>query len=151
MNLLSNTTVLDQRIFNNASILNFSVQSINASLIDQKSNQELIQQQILIQNQIISETKNQYLQKIDQMKDYINSLVLKIDCTNQVGYSFVNGACVQQSCSDIGQKRINGLCQCVNLNAIISSGSCVCPKFAMVIDSICTCPANKILVGDSCV
>ncbi|CAL6033132.1 Hypothetical_protein [Hexamita inflata] len=151
MNLHSNTTVLDQRIFNNASILNFSVQSLNASLIDQKSGQELIQQQILIQNQIISETKNQYLQKIDQMKDYINSLVLKIDCTNQVGYSFINGACVEQSCSITGQRRINGLCQCVNLNAIISSGSCVCPKFATVIDSICTCPTNKILVGDSCV
>ncbi|CAL6038832.1 Hypothetical_protein [Hexamita inflata] len=48
MNLHSNTTVLDQRIFNNASILNFSVQSLNASLIDWKSGQELIQQQILI-------------------------------------------------------------------------------------------------------
>ncbi|CAL6066785.1 carboxypeptidase_regulatory-like domain-containing protein [Hexamita inflata] len=151
MNLLSNTTVLDQRIFNNASILNFSVQSLNASFINQKSDQEMIQQQIQNKDQIIADMKVFYQSQIDYMQDIIDHLESQINCTNQVGNLFKNGTCVQQSCSVIGQKRINGLCQCVNLNAIISSGSCVCPKFATVIDSICTCPANAAFIGDSCV
>ncbi|CAL6026458.1 Hypothetical_protein [Hexamita inflata] len=113
-NLLTNTTVLDWRIFYNVSQLQNTMNNFNDSLFKQ---QQIIEQQ-------------QYI---------INNLTQQINCSSNSGYSMVNGSCVQVSCAISGQQSINGICQCVNINSIVQSGSCVCPINSQVVGIACVC------------
>ncbi|CAL6035019.1 Conserved_hypothetical protein [Hexamita inflata] len=129
-NLLTNTTVLDWRIFNNISqvynIMNNFTQYYNDSLFKQQ-------------------------QTIEQQQNIINNLTQQINCSSNSGYSMVNGSCVQVSCAISGQQSINGVCQCVNINSIIQSGSCVCPVNSQVVGIACVCSiSGQIMQNGQC-
>ncbi|CAL6010509.1 Conserved_hypothetical protein [Hexamita inflata] len=113
-NLLTNTTVLDRRIFNNVSQLQNTIINFNDSL-----------------------TKQQQI--IEQQQNLINNLTQQINCSSNSGYSMVNGSCVQVSCAISGQQSINGICQCVNINSLVQAGSCVCPVNSQVVGIVCVC------------
>ncbi|CAL6030720.1 Conserved_hypothetical protein [Hexamita inflata] len=134
--ILQNSTILDWRIYNNISALKYnSTLEIN----DFK----------LSQYEILSDFKNQQQLQINQMQDTITNLIQQIDCTNLAG-QFINGSCVYNICPVQGQKLINGVCQCVNTNAIIQNNVCACPKYSTLIGFICTCPDNSSLVSGVC-
>ncbi|CAL6036762.1 Conserved_hypothetical protein [Hexamita inflata] len=129
-NLLANTTVLDWRIFNNVSklqnIMNNFTLYYNESLLN-------------------------LTQIIDQQRIIINNLTQQINCSSNSGYSMVNGSCVQVSCPITGQQRINGICQCVNTNAIVQSGSCVCPVNSEVVGIACICSiGGQVMLNGQC-
>ncbi|CAL6067015.1 Hypothetical_protein [Hexamita inflata] len=126
-NLLANTTVLDNRIFNNVSKLQNNMN--NFTLYYNES--------LLNLSQII-----------DQQRIIINNLTHQINCSSNSGYQMVNGSCVQVSCAITGQQRINGICQCVNTNAIVQSGSCVCPLNSQVVGIACVCRHDNILINN---
>ncbi|CAL5998027.1 Conserved_hypothetical protein [Hexamita inflata] len=130
-NLLTNTTVLDWRIFNNISqvynIMNNFTQYYNDSLFKQQ-------------------------QTIEQQQNIINNLTQQINCSSNSGYSMVNGSCVQVSCAISGQQSINGVCQCVNINSIVQSGSCVCPVNSQVVGIACVCSiSGQIMQNGQCI
>ncbi|CAL6006474.1 Conserved_hypothetical protein [Hexamita inflata] len=114
VNLDTNTTVLDWRIFNNVSQLQNIMNKFNDSLTQQ---QKIIEQQ----------------------QHIIYNLTQQINCSNNFGYSMVNGSCVQVSCVISGQQSINGICQCVNINSIVQAGSCVCPVNSQLVGIACVC------------
>ncbi|CAL6030703.1 Conserved_hypothetical protein [Hexamita inflata] len=134
--ILQNSTILDWRIYNNISALKYN---ITLEINDFK----------LSQYEILSDLKNQQQLKINQMQDTITNLIQQIDCTNLAG-QFINGSCVYNICPVQGQKLINGVCQCVNTNAIIQNNVCACPKYSTLIGFICTCPDNSSLVSGVC-
>ncbi|CAL6113648.1 Conserved_hypothetical protein [Hexamita inflata] len=139
-NLLQNTTVLDWRIYNNVSILNQSLLNISQQLKD--INYTKMQNTIdNLQNQL--NDFNVSLQKdnqiIEQQQNTIDNLTKQINCTNNYGYSMINGSCVQVSCTISGQQNINGICQCTIINSIVQSGACICPFNSNVISSACVC------------
>ncbi|CAL5997969.1 Conserved_hypothetical protein [Hexamita inflata] len=130
-NLLTNTTVLDWRIFNNISqlynIMNNFTQYYNDSLFKQQ-------------------------QTIEQQQIIINDLTQQINCSSNFGYSMVNGSCVQVSCAISGQQSINGVCQCVNINSVVQSGSCVCPVNSQVVGIACVCSiSGQIMQNGQCI
>ncbi|CAL6099372.1 Conserved_hypothetical protein [Hexamita inflata] len=153
-NLLSNTTILDWRIFNNITQLN--------SLITHQQN--------LIQN---------LTNIIEQQQNLVNNLTQQINCSSNQGYAVVNNSCVQVSCAVSGQQSINGICQCTNINSIVESGACVCPLNSVLVgiscvcskagqtmqngvcscsttgafldNNICTCGSDKLNISNSCV
>ncbi|CAL6069701.1 Conserved_hypothetical protein [Hexamita inflata] len=64
----------------------------------------------------------------------------------------VNGSCVQVSCAISGQQSINGICQCVNINSIVQSSSCVCPVNSQVVGIACVCSiSGQIMQKGQCV
>ncbi|CAL6059256.1 Conserved_hypothetical protein [Hexamita inflata] len=139
-NLLQNTTVLDWRIYNNVSVLNSSIENISQQLKDM--NYTKMQNTIdSLQNQLYDFNASLYKDKqvIEQQQNIIDNLTNFINCTNNYGYSMVNGSCVQVSCSISGQQNINGICQCTIINSIVQSGACICPFNSNVISSACVC------------
>ncbi|CAL6099555.1 Conserved_hypothetical protein [Hexamita inflata] len=94
----------------------------------------------LIQN--ITDLESQ----MNQMQDIISSLVKQINCTNS-GKQYIGDSCVDVSCPILGQKPVNGICQCTNTNAIVQDNICVCPQFSTLIGSICTGPENSVLIN----
>ncbi|CAL5991079.1 Conserved_hypothetical protein [Hexamita inflata] len=120
-NLLINTTELDWRIFNNVS-------QLNASLLDQTLR--------------MNDINDSLFNKIELQQKVINDLVQHINCTSNYGHSMVNGSCIQVTCAIQGQQSINGICQCVNINAIIQADSCVCPANSKIIGIACVCSIN---------
>ncbi|CAL6004936.1 Conserved_hypothetical protein [Hexamita inflata] len=123
-NLLSNTTVLDWRIFNNISQL----------------------------RNILNNFTLYYNDQLNKQQQIIDNLTQQINCSSNSGYSMVNGSCVQVSCAISGQQSINGICQCVNINSIVESGSCVCPINSQVVGIACVCSIiGQIMQNGQCV
>ncbi|CAL5981219.1 Conserved_hypothetical protein [Hexamita inflata] len=116
-----NATVLDWRIYYNVSLLNAS---INNNLND------------------INDSLSKQTQINVQQQNTINDLIKQINCTNNYGYSMVNGSCVPVKCAILGQYNINGICQCTNINAIVDNGKCVCPAKSYVVGTACVCSIN---------
>ncbi|CAL6076001.1 Conserved_hypothetical protein [Hexamita inflata] len=130
-NLLTNTTILDWRIFNNISQL-----------------QNIMNNFTLYYN----DSLNKQQQTIEQQQNIINNLTQQINCSSNSGYSMVNGSCIQVSCAISGQQSINGVCQCVNINSIVQSGSCVCPVNSQVVGIACVCSiSGQIMQNGQCV
>ncbi|CAL5994740.1 Conserved_hypothetical protein [Hexamita inflata] len=159
-NLLFNTTILDWRIFNNVSQLYNTIQQLTHHLND------------------INDSLSKQTQIIEQQQNIIQNLTQYINCTRYNGYSIVNGSCIQVSCAILGQERINGVCQCININSIIYAGSCVCPvnsnlvgtacicsvsgqtiqngqcvcsQYSQLVGNTCVCPNNSQIVNNECV
>ncbi|CAL6102459.1 Conserved_hypothetical protein [Hexamita inflata] len=120
-NLHFNTTVLDWRIFNNVSELKNTIQNLTLHLNN------------------VSDILQKQTELIEQQQNTINNLTQNINCTNNYGYSMINGSCIQVTCAISGQQSINGICQCTNINSIIQAGSCVCPENSNVIGTACIC------------
>ncbi|CAL6025510.1 Conserved_hypothetical protein [Hexamita inflata] len=76
---------------------------------------------------------------IEQQKQLVDNLTQQLNCTSNQGYSMINGSCVQVTCAISGQQSINGICQCVNINSVVLSGSCVCPVNSQIIGTACVC------------
>ncbi|CAL6062851.1 Conserved_hypothetical protein [Hexamita inflata] len=132
-NLLFNTTVLDWRIFNNASMLQYGINNLTLRLNDFNNS---LQQQ----NQIIQQQKN-----------IIDNLTLQISCTSNYGYSLINGSCVQVTCAIKGQQSINGICQCTLMNQIVQSGQCVCPANTNTVGNACVCSiSGQTMINGLC-
>ncbi|CAL6025303.1 Conserved_hypothetical protein [Hexamita inflata] len=143
-NIIVNSSALEKYITQNASVLDWRIyNNISALKLNISQNISQLQDQIQISSDI-------QLQKIQQMQDTITNLMNQINCTNNAGYEYINGSCVQTSCSITGQERVNGICQCANANEIVQSGSCVCPQNTTLVGQICTCPTNSNFVGGVC-
>ncbi|CAL6110165.1 Conserved_hypothetical protein [Hexamita inflata] len=140
---ITNFTILEQSILNNftksennllvnTTVLDWriynNISNLNISIDD--IDQLIFKQQILIQ----------------ELVDYI-------ECTKSYGYQIVNGVCVQVTCSIVGQQSINGVCQCMNIHAIIRDGQCVCPTNSQLVERACECNiiANQIINNSQCV
>ncbi|CAL6081877.1 Hypothetical_protein [Hexamita inflata] len=130
--IFQNSTILDWRIFNNISSLSHIVQS-NISALQQNFTAT-----IATLNFTINDLKINYSKREEQMQDIITNLVQQINCTNSAG-QFINGSCVQNSCTIQGQKQINGVCQCTNTYAVVQNNVCVCPENSNAVNSVCTC------------
>ncbi|CAL5978298.1 Hypothetical_protein [Hexamita inflata] len=153
-----NISNLDYSINNNVSILNHKIVSFEQS---QQQLEDQISNNLTILNLTISEFKQnqssllnliQELQlKNQQQEALINNLILQISCTNNVGYSYTNGQCVKVTCSISGQQRVNGICQCTNVNAFVYNDQCTCPQYSSLVGSICTCPQYSNVVNGVCV
>ncbi|CAL6025242.1 Conserved_hypothetical protein [Hexamita inflata] len=151
--ILQNLTILDWRIYNNISELNQNISRLenvvqyNLSALQQNFTNTIATLNLSIndfkfnQSQIIADIQTQYQNQVIQMQDIITNMSKQINCTNAAG-TFINGSCVQNSCSIQGQKLINGVCQCANVNAFVENNVCVCPKYSMLVGSVCTCPDN---------
>ncbi|CAL6056053.1 Conserved_hypothetical protein [Hexamita inflata] len=154
-NLQSNTSTLENRIIGNASLLKNNI-ILNSSALEKFILQNASVLDWRIYNNIsalktnVSQIQVQHQQQIQQIQDTITNLMNQINCTNNAGYEYINGSCVQTSCSITGQERVNGICQCANANEIVQSGSCVCPQNTTLVGQICTCPANSNFVGGVC-
>ncbi|CAL5981519.1 InlB_B-repeat-containing protein [Hexamita inflata] len=154
-NLKSNTSTLENRIIGNASLLENNI-ILNSSTLEKFILQNASVLDWRIYNNIsalktnISQIQVLHEQQIQQMQDTITNLVNQINCTNNAGYEYINGSCIQTSCSITGQERVNGICQCANANEIVESGSCVCPQNTTLVGQICTCPANSNFVSGVC-
>ncbi|CAL6081295.1 Conserved_hypothetical protein [Hexamita inflata] len=157
--IIGNATVLDWRIYNNISELNYSLMNIgqimqfNLFLISQNfSSVDLnISNLKYNQSQLLTDLEILYQQYIDQIQFNITYFKKQINCTNVIGQLFINGSCLNVSCSVYGQQRVKGICSCPNLNAIIRNNSCVCPNASSLIYSACVCPAYSSLINDECV
>ncbi|CAL6040813.1 Conserved_hypothetical protein [Hexamita inflata] len=149
-----NSTILDWRIFNNISGLNQNISRLenivqyNLSALQQNIINTIATLNLSIndfkfnQSQIITDIQTQYQNKVVQMQDIIINMSKQINCTNAAG-TFINGSCIQNSCSIQGQKLINGVCQCANVNAFVENNVCVCPKYSTLVGSVCICPDNS--------
>ncbi|CAL6077939.1 Hypothetical_protein [Hexamita inflata] len=126
--IFQNSTILDWRIYNNISSLSHIVQSNFTSIIST----------IATLNLTINDLKINYSKREESMQEIITSLVQQINCTNSAG-QFINGSCIQNSCTIQGQKQINGVCQCINTNAVVQNNVCVCPENSNAINGVCTC------------
>ncbi|CAL6062774.1 Conserved_hypothetical protein [Hexamita inflata] len=157
-NLKSNFTYLvngleemDQRIYQNSSQLNIKLQTVQSTLQNNIISNFSQTQINLFENStvldwrifnnisalnIIYQTMNTTIQ---QQQNDISNLIKYINCTNNQGYSMVNGSCIQVTCEIKGQQNINGVCQCSNIYSIVVSGQCVCPNNAIVIGGACVC------------
>ncbi|CAL5971400.1 partial [Hexamita inflata] len=145
LNLQDNTTVLDKRIFDNASMLLKNIQT-NSTNIEQYLEQNASILDWRLYNNITA-LNSSLLHTITYI---ITCLQAQINCTNNIGYSFINNSCVEENCSISGQQRRNGICQCTNVNSIIQSNACMCPLYSVLIGSTCTCPLNSYLVTGIC-
>ncbi|CAL6005200.1 Hypothetical_protein [Hexamita inflata] len=126
-----NDTVLDWRIYYNVSLLNTSIHTHINNINDSLSKQT----QINVQQQSL-----------------IDDLIKQINCTNNYGYSMVNGSCVQVKCAIQGQYNINGICQCTNINSIVQNGQCVCPTNSNIVGTACVCSINgQIMKNGQCI
>ncbi|CAL6027704.1 Conserved_hypothetical protein [Hexamita inflata] len=154
-NLQSNTSTLENRIIGNATLLE-NIIRVNSSALEKFILQNASVLDWRIYNNIsalkmnLSQIQVQHQQQIQQIQDTITNLMNQINCTNNAGYEYINGSCVQTSCSITGQERVNGICQCANANEIVQNGSCVCPQNTTLVGQICTCPVNSNFVGGIC-
>ncbi|CAL6013720.1 Conserved_hypothetical protein [Hexamita inflata] len=148
-NLLLNTTILDWRIFNNVSKLETSIQNLTYQL-----NNMYNSSQLYLMNQTMNDINyslNIFNKLIDQQQNAINNLTEQFNCISNYGYSVLNGTCVQVKCTIVGQQIINGICQCINKNSIISGGSCTCPTNSSVVGNVCTCfISGQIIQNNVC-
>ncbi|CAL6080612.1 Conserved_hypothetical protein [Hexamita inflata] len=88
---------------------------------------------------------------ISQQQETILNLILQINCTNNYGYSFINGSCIKVACTILGQQSINGICQCTNINSIIENNKCACPINTNVVGSACVCTVEgQMLINGVC-
>ncbi|CAL6020897.1 Hypothetical_protein [Hexamita inflata] len=131
-NLLSNTTILDQRIYTNVSYLQNIINNLTSQL--NSANNSLSQQKLII----------------EQQKYLMNQLTQQINCASNYGFQIVDGLCIQVTCVISGQKSINGACQCTTTNAIVQSGSCVCPPDQVVINNACQYVINESIYEQQC-
>ncbi|CAL6094710.1 Conserved_hypothetical protein [Hexamita inflata] len=76
---------------------------------------------------------------IKLQQNTISSLIQQITCTNNFGYSMINGTCMQAICEIQGQQNINGVCQCTNIYSIVVNGQCICPDNSSAIGGSCVC------------
>ncbi|CAL6021714.1 Conserved_hypothetical protein [Hexamita inflata] len=148
-NLISqNTTVLDWRIYNNVSALKTNISFIQNNFLTLNQSVSAFQLDVF---KIISDIQTTHQIQIQNIQDIIAKLINQVNCTNNVGYQYLNDSCVLAACSIAGQERVNGICRCVNTNEIVQDGSCICPQNSTLIGSICTCPQNSHFISGVCV
>ncbi|CAL6070116.1 Conserved_hypothetical protein [Hexamita inflata] len=149
--LVNGLQELDQRIFKNSSQLyielqttqsalqNYIVSNFSQSQINLLDNTTVLDWRIfnnISALNILYQTMNATIQ-LQQTE--ISSLIKQINCTNNYGYSMINGSCIQVVCEIKGQVNINGICQCTNIYSIVVDGQCVCPNNSSVIGGSCVC------------
>ncbi|CAL6012357.1 Hypothetical_protein [Hexamita inflata] len=115
---------------NNISVLNSTIQTLNAKNDGLQSNisalkQNLTQLDVIItnfqsnQSKLIEDVKILKLQN-QQMQLLINDLINQINCS---GHAFINGQCILQGCPISGQQLLNGTCQCPEDQQLVN-GQC---------------------------
>ncbi|CAL5979489.1 Conserved_hypothetical protein [Hexamita inflata] len=156
--IIDNATVLDWRIYYNFTSLKQTLDNISQQFQNNLSNIQLNFSALYLnfadfkynQSLQVTQMQSNYSQKISDLNDIFISLTNQVSCTNVIGQQFINGQCQNASCSVSGQMRLNGICLCSNVNAIIQGNACVCPLNSILIGSICTCPDNSNVVNDQC-
>ncbi|CAL6062616.1 Conserved_hypothetical protein [Hexamita inflata] len=144
LNLLSNTTELDQRIFKNATDIRgetlIALEIVDKNLFSNTTTLDWrIFNNISSLTNLISDMNISLIQTIGQQQIIIDNLTQQINCTSNYGYKIVNGSCIQIICEIMGQESINGVCQCTNINSIVQNGSCVCPNNSILVGGACVC------------
>ncbi|CAL6036942.1 Conserved_hypothetical protein [Hexamita inflata] len=150
--ILGNTTTLQNNIKANSSALEQYIMQ-NATVLDWRIYYNVSQLNTSIHNNIvdINNSLSKQTQINVQQQSVIDDLIKQINCTNNYGYSMVNGSCVQVTCAIQGQQSINGICQCTSVNAVVQADSCVCPINSKVIGIICVCTINgQIMQNEQC-
>ncbi|CAL6023273.1 Conserved_hypothetical protein [Hexamita inflata] len=141
---LDQTTQLDLRIFNNVSVLNNSIIN-NVSAIN--STLENIASTLSAQQT----TNTDFTQRVATLSQDIQNFIDKVICESSYGYQFVNKQCVYVTCPITGQQSINGVCQCLPINAVASNNVCVCPANSVVINNACVCSiTGQMFIGGVC-
>ncbi|CAL6020778.1 Conserved_hypothetical protein [Hexamita inflata] len=125
------------------SVLRTNISTLDANVYD--LNQSVSQFKLNL-SQLI-DIQNQYQDQLNKMKD----IIMILNCSNNIGYQFINGSCVLLNCQITGQQRVNGSCQCINVNEIVENDSCVCPQYSNLIGSVCTCPLYSSLINGVCI
>ncbi|CAL6065490.1 Conserved_hypothetical protein [Hexamita inflata] len=114
-NLYNSTVVLDQRIFQNATNLNFSISTLgeyssglnqnitlmNQTILNQKERSAQLKQNISALNQTILSSN----EVIQQQKKLITNLSLLVQCLNNANYANLSGKCYV-----VNQKDDSALC-----------------------------------------
>ncbi|CAL6036948.1 Hypothetical_protein [Hexamita inflata] len=138
--ILGNTTTLQNNIKANSSALEQYIMQ-NATVLDWRIYYNVSQLNTSIHNNIvdINNSLSKQTQINVQQQSVIDDLIKQINCTNNYGYSMVNGQCTQVRCSIQGQYNVNGICQCTNIHSIIQDGKCVCPANSNVVGTACVC------------
>ncbi|CAL6023253.1 Conserved_hypothetical protein [Hexamita inflata] len=141
---LDQTIQLDLRIFNNVSMLNNSVVgnviAINSTLENTAST--ISAQQT---------TNTDFTQRVATLSQDIQNFIDKVICESSYGYQFVNKQCVYVTCPITGQQSINGVCQCLLINAVVSNNVCVCPANSAVVNNACVCSiTGQMFIGGVC-
>ncbi|CAL6116247.1 Conserved_hypothetical protein [Hexamita inflata] len=165
--LQSNTTILDKRIYGNASIIMNSVQQLqnlsdinlfqNSTVLDWRifNNISLLNDIFADMNSTIVLLNQSFMNSnylIQQQQNVILNLTQYINCTSQYGYQIINGSCSKIYCQIHGQQSISGICQCANINSIIEDGQCKCPVNSSLIGSSCVCiQQGQIMLNNVCV
>ncbi|CAL6049204.1 Conserved_hypothetical protein [Hexamita inflata] len=77
----------------------------------------------------------------------IYSILIGNVCTCPQYSYIVNKVC---TCSISGQYMSSGACQCQTSGALVISGSCACPSYAINSSNTCICPQYSSNAGDTC-
>ncbi|CAL6012447.1 Hypothetical_protein [Hexamita inflata] len=140
--MLSNISQLEWRIISNITTLQANIQS----------NMRASENYLLQRTQSDIQSMKSYIQSDINRLDYqirnINEQFAQFQCTRVAGYVYVfkEGKCEKQLCPVQGQFVINGVCQCVWLNAIVENKTCACPSNARLLNSICVCVIEEQII-----
>ncbi|CAL6028819.1 Hypothetical_protein [Hexamita inflata] len=130
---------LDQYIAANISQLNQSTNTSLTNILTQLTNISTYLDQLAASNTLTNNSVN-------TVNSTLQDLIKEIECTAFYGKEYTaDKQCVQNGCSITGQQRINGMCQCSNINAFVQGQVCVCPTGASLVVNVCTCPGGKVL------
>ncbi|CAL5985117.1 Conserved_hypothetical protein [Hexamita inflata] len=136
------TSQFDLTILNNIFVLNNSVVSNMSAINSTLSALTLSAQQ---------ETNMDIAQRYAELNKNILNYVNKVICERQHGKQFVSYQCISVQCPITGQQCINGVCQCLPINAVVQNNICVCPINTAIIDSACVCQiTGQMLVRGVC-
>ncbi|CAL6088834.1 Conserved_hypothetical protein [Hexamita inflata] len=121
------------------------------SLLDTSS--QLINENTDLKTQIskLNQTVIDLTNLVNSQALVIIQFVNQITCASKFGYQLVNNVCVQQSCSISGQQSVNGICQCMHINAIVQGNTCACPQNSNLIENVCVCQfTGQQMINGSC-
>ncbi|CAL6095675.1 Conserved_hypothetical protein [Hexamita inflata] len=125
-NLIHNYSQLEQYIISNYTKLDNNI-LFNTTILDYR-----IFNNISALNSRISDIQLDML----QYESIINQLTQQLNCMKNLNHQIINGQCIETECQ-VDQEMINGTCQCKNI-------------FSYILGNLCVCPANSVLVGDTC-
>ncbi|CAL6001260.1 Conserved_hypothetical protein [Hexamita inflata] len=141
----SSNIILSDRIHTNFTQLSNTVKTTYPAL-----NVQLLQNMTELDQRIAGNMSYFNDDLLIELDTILDQLLAKILCTSQPGFQLQNNLCIQKNCP-IGQKLVNGLCQCIIFNSVIINNICSCPPPLIFNQIQCECPDNSIFNGITCI